>query len=112
MEQNIANAVSVIVSIIFAFFTNKVYVFKSKSFKRDIVYEEFVLFFTGRLFTMFLDMFLFFIFAGLMGFDGNLTKLFNSVFVIILNYIISKKTVFTKSEKGYLRKIKEWISKK
>jgi len=96
VEQNIANVISIVIAIIFAFFTNKIYVFESKSFKRNVVYREFVLFFTGRLFTMFLDIFLFFILASLLQFDGNLTKLFNSVLVIVLNYIISKKGIFKK----------------
>lgn len=53
LEENISNAIAIILAVLFAYFTNKDLVFNSKaeSFKEKIL--EFFKFMLGRAFTMF-----------------------------------------------------------
>lgn len=83
-------------SVIFAFITNKLFVFESKSFSGKIVLKEAAGFFGCRIATGILDVVIMFIAVDC--FKGNETvwKLLSNVIVIILNYIGSKIFVFKK----------------
>ena len=56
LEENISNAIAIILAVLFAYFTNKDLVFNSKaeSFKEKIL--EFFKFMLGRAFTMFVEL--------------------------------------------------------
>jgi putative flippase GtrA len=91
VNENFANALSITFAIIFAYFTNRKYVFNSK--EKNML-KEFVAFAASRGFTFAFDMATFFIFASIMQFDEMVVKVIISVAVIILNYILSKVYVF------------------
>jgi putative flippase GtrA len=91
IEENIANAISIILAIIFAYFTNRIYVFKSK--EKNML-KEFIAFASSRGFTFAFDMATFFIFASVLHFNEMIVKIIIQIAVIILNYIISKVLVF------------------
>lgn len=93
LQLQLANIISWIISVVFAYITNRTFVFKSKS--KDIVKE--VCSFTGsRVVTLLLDMAIMFIFVTTLKFNDKLFKLVSQVFVIIANYIFSKLFVFKK----------------
>lgn len=97
---NLPNTPSVIVawvlSVAFAFVTNKMFVFESKSWQANIAAKEALDFFVCRIATGVLEVALMFLLVDILKFDGTLMKLMTNVIVIILNYIASKLFIFKK----------------
>lgn len=91
IEIQIANVISWVVAVIFAYITNRKYVFNSKN---DNIKKEFIDFCKSRLLTLFLDMGFMFIFVSLFKFNDKTVKLFVQVLIIICNYLFSKLLVF------------------
>ena len=94
LELQLANIISWICAVIFAYFTNRIFVFKSKS-KHYI--REILTFFSSRILTLLLDMLNMFLFVTLLHQSDTLGKLVSQVIVTIGNYILSKLFVFKKS---------------
>ena len=84
----------------FAYVTNKIWVFNSRSWEFNFVIKELIKFVSARLLTGFLEWFgvPFLVTIGLdykpLGIDGGLSKIVISVLVIILNYVFSKLIIF------------------
>lgn len=101
LELQIANITSWIGAVLFAYITNRKYVFKSNTKKRG---KEFTSFVAARIATLLMDMGI--MFFGVTVFHGNdkIYKLISQIVVIIANYILSKLFVFknnsTKKEKN------------
>lgn len=101
MNDNIflANILSWIIAMFFAFYVNKIYVFQSEKWNKES-FSEFFVFFLSRLFTGVLEIisvpFLYNIGLNqiLFGIKGLLAKIIINIIVIILNYIFSKFFVF------------------
>lgn len=100
----LANVIAWIAGVAFAFVTNKLFVFESKSWKPSVALKEFWLFVTARLITGIMEWFgpsLLFA-VGLdqpiFGIKGFAAKLIISVVVIILNYVFSKLIIFRKKD--------------
>lgn len=99
-----ANVLSWICAVIFAYITNKLWVFESKSWKPSVAFKEFWLFVSSRLLTGVIE------WVGLpilisigfdqaiLGIEGMLAKILVSVIVIILNYIFSKVFIFKRKK--------------
>ena len=101
-ELNIANITSWIISVTFAFFTNKLYVFQSKHLDMKTMTKEFSAFVGSRIFTGIIAWILFpiLLYLGLDRFiietPGMLAKIITSVVEIVLNWVLSKYFVFRK----------------
>lgn len=93
IELQIANVISWIGSVLFAFITNRKFVFKSKNKK---VLNELSTFVGSRVLTLLIDIVLMFILVTSLKFNDKISKLISQVFVIIFNYIFSKVFVFKK----------------
>lgn len=93
IELQIANIISWIISVTFAYFTNRKYVFKSK--EKDML-KEGSKFVASRISTLILDMLTMFIMVSLLGINDKIAKIVSQVLVIVGNYIISKFFVFKK----------------
>ena len=91
LELQVANIISWIVSVAFAYVTNRIFVFRSKS--KNIV-KEIVSFTGSRIVTLFMDMAIMFIFVTLLKGNDKLFKLLSQFVVIVANYIFSKLIVF------------------
>nr|WP_202623273.1 GtrA family protein [Alkalibacterium sp. MB6] len=94
----IANAIAIILSILFAFFTNKKYVFKSQAMSRQGNWEEFVRFVSFRVLSGLFDMLSMWILVDMLLFGTNLAKLLTQFIVVVLNYVFSKFFVFKQEE--------------
>lgn len=94
VQYLIANLVSIIVSILFAFFTNKKYVFKSKSENFQSWMKEFVLFCSFRVLSGVFDMLSMWILVDFLTLDTNIAKIATQFIVVVLNYFFSKFFVF------------------
>lgn len=91
LDENISNVIAIFAAIVFAYFTNREYVFKSNETNR---FKEFFKFFLGRMFSTVFNIVAFWIFTTFTTIDELIVKAGISVVVIILNYIISKMFVF------------------
>lgn len=91
VDENILNTISIILAVIFAYLTNRKYVFKSKD---KNIFKEFCKFAGSRAFSAVFEIILFFILNTLLKIEGMLSKALISIIVIILNYITSKVFVF------------------
>ncbi|MDO5147436.1 MAG: GtrA family protein [Eubacteriales bacterium] len=98
-----SNALSWICATLFAFITNKIWVFNSKSWRREVFMPEFLKFVSTRLVTGGGEIVLvpMLVVIGLdqtiYGIEGGLSKVLVSVFVVVLNYIFSKIFIFRKN---------------
>lgn len=93
IDYIVANIIAWIISIIFAFITNKYYVFNKKNTN---LIKEFIKFISSRLGTGLLDLFFMFLTVSIFKFDDFIMKILSNIIVIILNYILSKFIVFKK----------------
>lgn len=94
VQLQIANVISWIAAVTFAFFTNRKYVFESKS---DNILGEAGKFYISRLSTLGIDMLIMFITVTVLGMNDKIAKLIVQVVVTITNYIFSKYLVFNKN---------------
>ena len=87
-----------VLAVSFAFVTNKLWVFDSKSWDAQTLKHEIPTFFGARLLTGLLDVGIMYVTVDVMGWNGMVWKLVSNVIVIILNYIASKLVIFKKKE--------------
>ena len=92
----IANVVSFILAVLFAFITNKLFVFQSKDTTAKTVFRELILFTAARLLSFGIDMLWMFVTVTLCGINALLSKIIVQIIVVIMNYILSKIMVFRK----------------
>lgn len=95
IQLQIANILSWIAGVAFAYVTNRKYVFESKETNKVKELSKFV---TSRLVTLFLDMFIMFIGVTCLKGNDKIVKLISQVLVIIGNYVFSKIFVFKKKK--------------
>lgn len=103
MNSLIANIFSTICAIIFAYITNKLWVFKSKTNTFVAVIKEFFRFAYARMATLIMTEVILYISILMYGHDkaaNQIAKLIAMVFTIILNYIFSKLFIFNTKGKG------------
>lgn len=106
MGVSTGKVLSWVCAVLFAFITNKIWVFEKRSKEPKTVAKEFVTFFGSRLFTGVIEN------AGLpllmkwgldqplFGVDGMLANIVISVIVVVLNYVFSKLLVFRKEKRN------------
>ncbi len=84
-----------LVSVIFAFITNRKYVFRADQQGKSVI-SQFFGFFFARSFTGILDLAIMYFAVDVYGMNGTLWKMISNVIVIVLNYLFSKLLVFRK----------------
>ena len=89
----ISNIIAWVLSVLFAYITNRRWVFESESHN---ILKEISLFFSGRLFSGIVDTLLMFLFIDILFIDDFISKIIIQVIVIVLNYLFSKMIVFKK----------------
>lgn len=95
-QLQLANIISWICAVTFAYITNRKYVFKSKS--KNIL-KEARDFYSARVLTLLLDMGIMFLFVTVLKFNDKIIKLLVQVVVTLSNYILSKLFVFKNKKK-------------
>lgn len=97
IDEVISNVISWFFSVLFAFITNKLYVFESKGTGKKTLLKEIISFYLARLFTgVVCDLGVFALMVKTFKINDVLSKLVTQVIVIILNYVLSKLIVFRK----------------
>lgn len=94
LDIHVSNIIAWIVSVIFAYFTNKIFVFESKSFKLEVIGKEMLSFGAARVFSLVLEEIILYIFVNLLNMNQLLIKLIANVVVMIVNYVLSKFIIF------------------
>lgn len=95
----LANLFANIFAILFAYVTNRKFVFDSKATGRKEIFKEMTSFFSCRIFSMIVDSLIYYIGCTTMGFSDLIVKTISQVVIIILNYVLSKLIVFRKKDK-------------
>lgn len=101
------NAIAWVIGVVFAYITNKLFVFESKSWNLKLITKEITGFLGARIFSFLVEeggMFLFISVLGLgekslelLGFTITgqfIVKLLLAVIVVVLNYVFSKFIIF------------------
>ena len=88
--------ISWICAVLFAYFANRKYVFRSKS---DKILDEFSKFVGCRLLTLGMEIVLMYVFVSLFKINDMIAKIILQVIILILNYVFSKFFVFVKTKK-------------
>lgn len=97
-----SNVISWIVSVTFAFVTNKLFVFESKSWAPKVFLYELVTFYSARLLSLGVEVLGMWLLVDVMTYSIShdtmyaIAKLIMNVLVIIINYVLSKLVIFRK----------------
>lgn len=95
-----ATAIAQVLSILFAYVTNRIWVFESKAKGFSAVFWEMVRFFGCRAASFVLDLLCMRIGVGGLHVNDMVMKLLSNVIVVIVNYVFSKLIVFRKPKQG------------
>ncbi|SHH76803.1 Putative flippase GtrA (transmembrane translocase of bactoprenol-linked glucose) [Sporobacter termitidis DSM 10068] len=98
MSVTASNAVSTALAILFAYITNKLVVFFSRTVGLAGLALELARFLASRLFTMVLEFAGVYLLVNILGQDYRLGKAETIVLVVIVNYVLSKLFVFRKDQ--------------
>ncbi|MBQ0027609.1 MAG: GtrA family protein [Lachnospiraceae bacterium] len=101
-SEVLANNVDWIICVIFAFFTNKIFVFRSKAGSINGLIKEFIEFVIARLFTLVLEDVIIWVLCKKCGWSSDIltlcAKLIGQFVVIVTNYVLSKLWIFRKKK--------------
>ncbi len=92
----IANVLSWVITVMFAFLTNRVWVFAAPTKTAMEFIKQMISFYSGRVITLVVEEVILGVFINLCGFNSILIKVIAQIVVIILNYVISKLFIFKK----------------
>lgn len=99
MLTDIGQVLGWVVAVLFAFFTNKKYVFQSTATQKTGALREFWLFVSARVASLLIFDLGLFSLLQMAGMNDKWDKLLMNVLVVIFNYIASKFVIFKKREK-------------
>ena len=95
---HIVNVISVIIawiiSVAFAYITNKLFVFESHSFEKSVLIPEVLSFVGCRALTGVLDVAIMFVAVDMLNGNSLFWKIISNIIVILLNFIVSKILIF------------------
>lgn len=97
---DVSNVIAWLIAVIFAFITNKLFVFDSKNTDRKTVMKETISFLIARVISLGIDTGLLHLMIDFMKIHEVIAKVISNIVVIIVNYIFSKLFIFKKEKKG------------
>lgn len=89
-----ANVFSWILAVLFAYVTNKFFVFESKRVEIRFLFKEFLSFVSFRLLSGVVEMLIMYVMIDLLFVNDVIVKVFTNIVVIVLNYLFSKMIIF------------------
>lgn len=96
VQNAIINTIGWVAGVVFGYFTNRKFVFKSTN---PEMLKEFIAFAGGRVSTWILDIVIMFVTVNIICMNYWIAKIFiSSVLVMIANYVLSKLFVFKKKD--------------
>lgn len=94
----ISNTISWICSVLFAFVTNKLWVFQSKTETFGALAWEFSKFLFARIISFGMDMACMYLFIDILSTGNLVAKIITQIVVVVANYVFSKVFIFKKVE--------------
>lgn len=94
MSTALSTVIAWVISVLFAYATNRKFVFLSKVTGLAAILKETAGFFLCRLATGLLDLAIMIVFVDVLHFNGMAIKILSNIFVIVLNYLASKLMIF------------------
>lgn len=94
LPGSLSNVIAWIAAVVFAFLTNKPFVFKSRDWSANVVIPELIKFVGSRIGSGLAETVIIFLTVDILDWNGNVWKMITSIFVVVLNYISSKMFVF------------------
>lgn len=98
MHLLVANVLAWLFAFVFAFITNKIWVFESKEWKSQTTIKETLEFLFARLTTLLVDSVLMWLFIDIITMNELISKIFVNIIVIVINYFASKFWIFRKNQ--------------
>ena len=95
LDHHIANLISWICAVSFAYVTNRIWVFSSQA-KGAAIFREVLTFFGGRLFSLGVEEVILLVCVDWLQLNSTVIKLVAQIVVLLLNFFISKFLVFRK----------------
>lgn len=92
----ISNGFAWLIAVIFAFITNKLFVFESKDKDFKNTLREGISFFVFRLISLLFDMGTMYLLIDILNVNEIVSKIISNILVVIINYIFSKLFIFKK----------------
>lgn len=99
VNYQVSTVIAWFLSVLTAYVTNKLWVFNSKTETKSELLSEMTKFFTMRVATLLIEMFIMWIGVSLLKWDSILVKIIDNVVVVVSNYFFSKILVFRSSGK-------------
>lgn len=96
LQAQVANVISWVFAVAFAYITNKIWVFNSKTTALKDIVREIVSFVGARIFSLVVESGWLALSMELMGMNDFVAKVIGQVVVVVLNYIFSKLFIFKK----------------
>ncbi len=93
-DYRIANTIAWILSVLFAYLSNKKYVFESYTPTWKDKLREATSFFGFRFLTYLVDMLMMVVFISMLNVNETWSKIWVNVIVLVLNYVFSKWIIF------------------
>lgn len=94
IDFKLATTIAWIISVLFAFITNKIYVFNSKGTNVWLMIKEFISFIFFRLLSYIVDIGMMIFMVDWMKIDDLVSKIAANVVVVIINYFASRYVIF------------------
>lgn len=94
ISATLSNIIAWAGAVVFAYLTNKPFVFQSHDWSAKTVIPELGKFVGGRLFSGGLETLIIFVTVDVLLWNGNVMKLVTSILVVVINYFVSKLLVF------------------
>lgn len=99
INHHVVNVLAWAAAVLFAFMTNKIWVYQSKTTGVVVVLGELIGFAGGRVLSLGVQELLFFLFVDMMNKDTRLVKIPISILVVIINYVLGKLIFARRTEK-------------
>ena len=96
IHYTVATVIAWVLAVAFAYITNKLFVFESKSFEKAVLIKEITAFVSCRVFSGICDLGFMVLAVEIIGINDSIAKLVANVFVVVINYIFSKLFIFKK----------------
>ena len=93
-----SNVIAWVFAVVFAYITNKLFVFESKSWEPALVFKEVISFGAARIISLLFETGFLALTVEIIGVPELIAKVIAAVFVVIINYVASKLFIFKKKK--------------
>ncbi len=97
----ISTIIAWIISVCFAYITNKIWVFESNTKNKLTLFKELFDFFKYRILSCIIDLIIMYVLVSVLKINDSISKITSNIVVVIINYIFSKFIIFKKDSNDF-----------